>query len=302
MNHLSWSRRHLFLAIPASLIVMILLLSISVHFGTLDRLGALLVSRNQQIIMDSSFQWHNMHKLQAAFSPPSEVSPTNMADALNKLIAFGFYPKNVLDIGANEGKWSQVIQAQFFNKSTHFYLIEGSPRHMATLQASNFPFIISVVGPRSGPVVFYESNGDDASTGSSMFREKTRHFDSPKVEHRYMHTLDSIMKGLPPMDFIKIDVQGAELGILQGATATLRHAEVLLIECSILQYNEDAPLAIEVLSYARSQGFELFDVADFLMAGQFGSLVQIDFVLVRKNSALFNAAGAGLIKSFSGAS
>jgi hypothetical protein len=83
--------------------------------------------------------------------------------------------------------------------------------------------------------------------------------------------------------------------VLQGALDTLVSVEVLLLECSVLRYNLGAPLALEVLSFARSLGFELFDVADYMDSGSLGAKAQYDFVLVKASSWLFDAAEKGLI-------
>ena len=37
-----------------------------------------------------------------------------LINSLKKLQAFGFKPKNILDIGANKGKWSLEIKKNYF--------------------------------------------------------------------------------------------------------------------------------------------------------------------------------------------
>ena len=49
-----------------------------------------------------------------------------------------------------------------------------------------------------------------------------------------MSTIDKILeeKGIEHVDFLKIDVQGAELLVLDGAKKTLQNTEFILLEVS----------------------------------------------------------------------
>ena len=47
-----------------------------------------------------------------------------LVNALQKLKSFGFEPKNILDIGANKGKWSLEIKKKVFPKA-EYTLIEA---------------------------------------------------------------------------------------------------------------------------------------------------------------------------------
>ena len=47
-----------------------------------------------------------------------------LIDALKKLQSFGFDPKNILDIGANKGKWSLEVKKKVF-PNAEYTLIEA---------------------------------------------------------------------------------------------------------------------------------------------------------------------------------
>ena len=47
-----------------------------------------------------------------------------IVNALQKLKSFGFEPKNILDIGANKGKWTLEIKKKVFPKA-EYTLIEA---------------------------------------------------------------------------------------------------------------------------------------------------------------------------------
>ena len=69
------------------------------------------------------------------------------------------------------------------------------------------------------------------------------------------------LAGVEHVDFIKLDVQGAELPILRGAEEFLRRCVVgLEIEVEFLPLYHGQPLFGDVDAYVQSLGFELFEL------------------------------------------
>lgn len=62
---------------------------------------------------------------------------------------------------------------------------------------------------------------------------------------------------LPLPDLIKIDAQGAELDILNGALQCLSHANDVILEAQTVNYNEGAPQADTVTAFMKDAGFRL---------------------------------------------
>lgn len=85
--------------------------------------------------------------------------------------------------------------------------------------------------------------------------------------------------------FIKLDVQGAELSVLRGFGARLRDAEVVLLELSLVAYNEGAPLLAAVADELGTMGFVLHDLVDENRYVD-GSLLQCEAIFVRWDSTL----------------
>jgi FkbM family methyltransferase len=73
-------------------------------------------------------------------------------------------------------------------------------------------------------------------------------------------TLDTFFQqhpGLPRADFIKVDTQGTELGVLRGAEACLRAASLVEVEVEFQPHYEGQPLFGDVSAFMRERGFEL---------------------------------------------
>lgn len=70
-------------------------------------------------------------------------------------------------------------------------------------------------------------------------------------------TLDSLSQHF---DFIKLDTQGSELAILQGATHALERVIGLEIEVEFSPMYQGQPIFSDVDNFVRQQGFELWDI------------------------------------------
>lgn len=91
----------------------------------------------------------------------------------------------------------------------------------------------------------------------------------------------AISEKLPKPDFIKLDVQGAEIDILKGAGGLLDSCTLLLAERPIVLYNLGEPELNEYLAYCKSKGFSPLRITE--QHSNKGSLLQIDIIFL-KNS------------------
>ena len=138
---------------------------------------------------------------------------------------------------------------------------------------------IGLVGKEIGEIDFYKTKEDPKSTGNSIYRENTRHFkdDNIIIENKKIVTIDSLNLG--DFDLIKIDTQGSELDILEGAQNTIKNTKGIILEVSLINYNENAPLIKDVLEYMEKIGYE---EKETLNAHYFsnGELIQKDIFFI----------------------
>jgi FkbM family methyltransferase len=165
-----------------------------------------------------------------------------------------FAPKSILDIGAHTGEFYHLCRSNFnFDK---YFLIEGNDSCESDLAFLNLPMYIGLVGKEIGEIDFYKTKEDPKSTGNSIYRENTRHFkdDNVIIEKKKIVTIDSLNLG--DFDLIKIDTQGSELDILEGAQNTIKNTKGIILEVSLINYNENGPLIKDVLKYMEKIGYE----------------------------------------------
>ena len=106
------------------------------------------------------------------------------------------------------------------------------------------------------------------------------------IEDEYVEvqitTFDQLATYEPPF-FVKMDVEGAELDVLLGATETLKNTEMLLMELSILpRYEGEASFAEMVLFMDRAN-FRVFDIVEMAQERPDGPLIYVDIAFARKD-------------------
>ena len=98
--------------------------------------------------------------------------------------------------------------------------------------------------------------------GNSYYRElgydgSGKHFPENKFLIRQTRTLDSLVEEhqYSMHQLMKLDVQGAELDVLKGATNVLKYCKYLILELQEMNYNKNCPKANEVVEYLKSIGY-----------------------------------------------
>ena len=197
----------------------------------------------------------------------------------------GYQPKTILDIGANAGEWTQQITQLF--PQAKVMMFEANPNCESDLRGKfpNYPVHICLLGNENKTgIPFYLNPKNNKCTGCSMMKELTYHFkDAPSIPLD-MHRLDDII-GDQKAEIIKIDVQGAELLVLQGGEKTMSRADYILLEVNVIQYNEGAPMLSEVIAFMDARGFQVFDCVEH--HHHMGYCMQLDFIFINRKSKQF---------------
>lgn len=232
------------------------------------------------------FKWRSglYYSLIDGFSYPEklQVLRMDMPVIITRLKEVGFYPATILDIGAHEGKWTETMLEIF--PACQYHLFEALEEKDLLLRGKfnqqNIHIHHCLLGDqvKSG-IPFYQMD-----SGSSVLEERTQF--NRQVQLRDMVTLDSVLQSgiCDAPVLIKLDVQGFEQQVMNGGPVTFEKAEVVVMELSLLHYNEGAPLIHQMLPAMQERGFVLWDIAGTFRKSSDKALIQIDGVFVREDA------------------
>ena len=202
-----------------------------------------------------------------------------IVNALQKLKSFGFEPKNILDIGANKGKWSLEIKKKVFPKAEYTLIeaIDYEELEKLSVKHDNINYKNILLDEIERLVTWYEKR----NTGDSLFKENTGYFDDCKEIKRNATTLDLVFKKNEVFELIKIDCQGAEIPILKGGNRLIQKSSVIILEVPFMgEYNIGAPNFYEHINYMENIGYRVFDIVELHRVDNI--LIQIDIIFIKQ--------------------
>lgn len=200
-----------------------------------------------------------------------------MRKALVALEDAGFCIEMVYDIGANKGRWTRDMSKVLPNSK--FVMFEANESHRKYLVKRKFPFFIEVLSKSEEEAKFFSIGG----TGDSLYLEKTIHYSDNDYKIVKTRTLDSLAaaNGLKKPNFIKLDVQGAELDILEGAQKTLGECYLIYMECPVTEYNINAPSFDDYIKFMNGINFVPLQILEQHLIDS--ELVQFDILFIKRD-------------------
>ena len=199
--------------------------------------------------------------------------------ALKKLKSFGFDPKNILDIGANKGKWTIEVRKKVFPNAKYILIEAIDYEELKKISAKNhnISFINLLLDDVEHNVTWYEKR----NTGDSIYKENTSYFKDCEEIVKKTTTLDKNFPSNYAFDLIKIDCQGAELPILRGGKKLVQSASIIILEVPFMgEYNIGVSNFFEHIKYMDQIDYRVFDIVETHRVDDI--LIQIDLIFIKK--------------------
>lgn len=194
-----------------------------------------------------------------------------------------YEPKSILDIGANVGQFYNECKSIFTD--SYYYLIEGNLKCEESLKQLNVDYSMSLLSDEIKEVDFYTRIHEERCTGNSIYREKTSFFDDDQIllEKRLTSTLNDILPN-KTFDLIKIDVQGSELDIINGGIQLIKNSKMVILEVSLVEYNEGSPTKEKVYQKMIELGFKSVENLGIINHPLTYELIQQDVLFINENN------------------
>jgi len=134
----------------------------------------------------------------------------------------------------------------FWKKTQILPVAIGGENGMRTLHLPADPQAASLLGPSelTGP----------ARTKDHFFKIN----ETLEVETQTMDHVLQGANGMPP-EYLKIDIEGAELEVLKNSPQTVKHLLAVKVEVAFDHFRAGQPMAADIMSFLESAGFVLMD-------------------------------------------
>jgi FkbM family methyltransferase len=199
----------------------------------------------------------------------------------------------ILDVGANTGQFSLEIRKKGYNgKIVSFEPLLSARKKLIEYSLKDKNWLIhdqAAIGDHNG---FIDINISKNSVSSSILPMMSSHSDAEGdsvyigSERTPIITLDSVADAYLNNSsncFIKIDTQGYESQVLNGAINTLKKSKGILCELSLVPLYEGQHLWKEIIERFEKEGFVLWSLHKAFTDKRNGRTLQMDAVFLREN-------------------
>ena len=199
--------------------------------------------------------------------------------------------RTVLDVGANEGQFARSLRtAKFAGRIVSFEPLSNAHARLLSASAGNGLWTVaprSAIGDTDGEAEIHIAGN---SVSSSLLDMHNRHLTAAAdsgytgAEKVRLARLDTIRAEIPAIAsplFLKIDTQGYEDKVLDGAPDVLRDSVGLQLEMSFVTLYQGQQLFDALLDRVRSAGFSIWAIWPGVCDQTTGRMLQVDVVLFR---------------------
>jgi FkbM family methyltransferase len=197
-----------------------------------------------------------------------------------------------IDIGANIGQFSEEIRQHGYSGNIlSFEPIQACHTELVNKTNIDLNWIVaerSAIGGEDGLVKINVSHNRVSSSILPMTSTHTKAAENSYYmaeEAVRLNRLDTALESyssVKPPYFLKIDVQGYEWNVLNGASNTISQTVGLIIELSLVELYSGQHLWIDIVLRLEKLGFTLWSVQRGFSDRKTGQLLQLDAIFLKK--------------------
>jgi|MudIll2142460700_1097286.scaffolds.fasta_scaffold106937_2 FkbM family methyltransferase len=198
----------------------------------------------------------------------------------------------LFDIGASNGQYAiEMREIGYGNIIISFEPLKSSFKDLekASLKDNNWIINNYALGNEDTKGVLNVAGNSDSSSILNMLPMHlesapwSKYIGQQEIE---IKKLDSVFNSFVKKEdrvMIKIDTQGYERNVIDGASASLNKIQIIQLEMSIVPLYENEMTYIEMIKYLDNKGYQLFSLEDGFSHPTSGQLLQVDGIFVKRN-------------------
>jgi len=206
---------------------------------------------------------------------------SDMEDVLAHMKEQGFKPHSIIDVGVANG--TKDLYEAF--PESHFILVEPLSEFEAYMRGLKSKYRVDYELAAASTQGTITLNVHPDLCGSSTLKE-VEDSDVNGVERTVpCVTLDSLIEkySLDTPLLIKIDVQGGELDVLNGAKNAMKMADAINLEVSLFGFFDGGPQLYDIVTFMKQNDFVVYEIYDGRNRLLDGALAQVDVMFVKEN-------------------
>lgn len=198
----------------------------------------------------------------------------------------------VLDVGANEGQYGKLLRrGGYTRRILSFEPLQAAHKKLTLAAELDSSWAVAsrmAIGALDGEIKINVSGNSTSSSILGMRNTHTqaapqsRYINSETVLIRRMDSINHTFMDDAKNIFLKIDTQGYEAKVLDGADSLLGRVKGIQIELSLVELYEGQSLYVELIQRLLDRGFNLWGVFPGFVDPANGRLMQFDGLFFRE--------------------
>lgn len=203
------------------------------------------------------------------------------ASFFEQIKGLGFRPDTTIDVGV---AWGTEELYDAFPDASYILvepLREFEPALNALSARLDAQIISAAAGATPGKMMMHvEALPSNSSAFPKLVDNEIASYEVDVVR------LDQAIKLGPGKALLKVDVQGAELQVMEGCSGLLDRIDMAILETSLIAQEEGIPEFGDVVGYMKENGFVVYGIIGGAKRPLDHALAQIDLVFVPERHAL----------------